>query len=99
MTLEDLQEAGALLPEEEWGEHSLETTANRSGLILTGIVAVAATGAMYLGGGNAWTWAGGAVFILDLMAFTWLSLRAVDAQNRRRASRRASEAASEESDR
>lgn len=84
MTLEDLEEAGALLPEEEWGKHSLETTANRPGLVLTGLVSVLAGVGMYLGGGNTLTWIGAGVFIIDLTVFTWLSMRAVDAQNRRR---------------
>lgn len=84
MSLEDLEEAGALLPEEQWGEHSLETTASRPGMILTAVVSVAAGAGMYLGGGGALTWISGGVFIVDLMIFTWLSMRAVDAQSRRR---------------
>lgn len=84
MTLEHLEEVGALLPEEEWGEHDLETTASRPGMIVTGLVSVAAGAGMYLGGGSALTWICAGAFIVDLAVFTWLSMRAVDAQNRRR---------------
>ena len=77
MSLEDLQKAGILLPEEEWGEHSLETTANKPAMIAVGVVAVVAAVLMYLGGGRSLTWIAVVGFLADLAAFTWLSWRAV----------------------
>lgn len=84
MSLEDLQEAGVLLPEEEWGERTLESTASRPGYVVMGIVAVACGALMFTGDGGTTTWLAAVVFLLDLLAFTWLSWRAVDRQKRRR---------------
>ena len=84
MSLEDLQEAGVLLPEEEWGERALESTASRAGYAVTGIVAIACGALMFTGDGGTTTWIAAGAFLLDLLAFTWLSWRAVDRQKRRR---------------
>ncbi|MDX1622701.1 MAG: hypothetical protein R3199_01815 [Gemmatimonadota bacterium] len=83
MTLEDLQSAGVVLPEEEWGERELTTTVSKPGTIATAAVAVATGLMMYLGGGEALTWIGGGLFLVDLLAFTWLVIRAVDLQAER----------------
>ena len=89
MSLEDLRRAGVLLPEEEWGRHSLETTADKPALALVGIAALASLGMMLAGAGRALTWIGAGLYLAVLVVFTWLSLRAVDAQlNRARANPR-----------
>lgn len=85
MSLEDLQEAGVLLPEEEWGERALDSTMSRVGILATGAVAGLATVGMYLGGGGGWTWISAGIFLVDLFGFTALAWRAVNVQNRRRA--------------
>ena len=78
MTLEDLEKAGILLPEEEWGQRSLETTVNQPAVIAVGAVAVVAAVLMYVGGGGTLTWVGTVAFLVDLAAFTWVSWRAVE---------------------
>lgn len=80
MSLEDLRRAGVLLPEDEWGERSLETTAHVPALAAIGIAAVASIAMMYVGAGRALTWIGTGLYLVSLAAFTWISLRAVDAQ-------------------
>jgi hypothetical protein len=80
MTLEDLQRAGILLPEEEWGQRSLETTAGKPALAAVGAVALAGVILMYAGAGGLPTWVGAGLYLVGLLAFTGLSLRAVDAQ-------------------
>lgn len=83
MTQEDLREHGVLLPEEEWGERSLETTVRRLPTALAFLVAVAALVAAFLGDGGALTWIGVAVFLAAFGALTWIADRAVLAQRRR----------------
>jgi len=83
MSLEDLQEAGVLLPEDEWGERKLDSTASRAGYLLAGAVAIICGMLMLTGNGTATTWIAAGVFLLDLLAFTWLSWRAVDVQRTR----------------
>ncbi len=46
----------ALLPEEEWGERSLETTVRRVPAVLAFLLAEAGLAAAYLGDGGALTW-------------------------------------------
>lgn len=95
MSIEDLQDAGVLLPEEEWGDRALDSTMSRAGAILTGTLAVAAGAGMYLGGGGALTWISASVFLADLLAFTVLAWRAVNLQNRRHPARPAPPAGGE----
>lgn len=80
MTQEDLQQAGILLPEEEWGRRSLDTTAGKPALAAVGAVALAGVILMYAGGGGPPTLVGTGLYVLGLLGFTGLSLRAVDAQ-------------------
>lgn len=84
MSIEDLQDAGVLLPERAWGKRALDSTMSRLGTVVAGIVAVAACFGMYAGGGRGATWISAGVFLADLFAFTLLAWRAVDAQGRRR---------------
>lgn len=84
MSLGDLQKAGVLLPEEEWGERSLDSTMSRAGTLAAGALGILSAAGMYLGGGGTWTWIAAGVFVIDLLGFTLLAWRAVNAQNRRR---------------
>lgn len=78
MSLDDLEKAGILLAREEWGTRDLSTSVNKPLLVVTGIVAIVACGLMYMGDGGPLTWLGGAVYLVDLVGFTWLSWRAVE---------------------
>ena len=82
MSKEDLENMGVLLPEEEWGKHSLTTTVNKPLLITIGIMTVISAVLMYSGNGNFLTWLGVALFLTMLVGFTALSIRAVEMQRR-----------------
>lgn len=77
MTLEDLQQHGVLLPENEWGEHSLETTTRQWGLAVAFLTAAAALIAALLGDGGLLTWIGIGAFLVMFFAITWMCDRAV----------------------
>ena len=83
MTIEDLQNQGVLLPEREWGEHSLRTTTKQGWLLVAFIVAAAALVAALLGDGGPLTWAGVVVFLLMLYALVWMCDRAIRRQRER----------------
>ncbi|MGH8543085.1 MAG: hypothetical protein ACREX3_05515 [Gammaproteobacteria bacterium] len=82
MSLEDLESAGILLPREEWGKRDLTTAVNKPLLVVAGIVAVVTCAFMYVGNGGPLTWVGGLVYLVDLVAFTWVSWRAVGESQR-----------------
>ncbi len=89
MSLEDLENAGVLLPREEWGQRDLTTTANKPALLLIGLGALVAATLMYVGDGRTLTWIGCGLYLTTLYGFLWLSVRAVRRQlARRRRSRR-----------
>lgn len=97
MTLEDLREHGVLLPEEEWGQHSLETTA-REWVLGVGLLLAAASLVLALvGAGGLLTWVGVAAFLVLFFVITWLLDRAVLRQRARvrRERREARESATE----
>ncbi len=83
MTFEDLEEQGVILPEEEWGQHELQTTVRRVPLAIAFLGAVAGWVAALLGGGGPVTWAGVAAFLTMLLAVTWLCDRGVVRQRHR----------------
>lgn len=83
MSLQDLKDHGVLLPEGEWGEHSLETTVPQGALLLAFAVAVAALVAVFLGNGGTWTWIGLGVFLCTIYVITVVCDRAVVGQRRR----------------
>jgi hypothetical protein len=88
MSLEELQDQDVLLPEEQWGEHSLETTVPRWWLLAVFLVAVAGLVATYLGDGGGWTWAGIGTFLVALYTATILCDRAIERQRDRMTKRR-----------
>ena len=83
MTMEDLREQGVLLPEEEWGEHRLKTTAPSVALGLAFLTAAGACVLALLGDGRLLTWVGIALFLVALFAITLMCDRAVSRQRRR----------------
>lgn len=83
MSLDELRDQGILLPEEEWGEHSLETTVAKGPLLLVLALAVAGLVAAFVGDGGWWTWVGVGLFLVALYGATFLCNRAVDRQRER----------------
>lgn len=83
MTIEDLRDQGVLLPEEEWGEHRLETTVPEWPLAGAFLVAGASLVAAYLGDGGSLTWGAVVVFLAMIYLITWLVDRAVLRQRER----------------
>ena len=83
MTLEDLRDHGVLLPEEEWGEHELETTVPEWPLLGAFLAAAGLWVLAYLGGGGALTAFAVAGFLVLLFAITWICDRAVSRQRER----------------
>ncbi len=83
MALDELEEAGVLLPEEEWGEHGLETTVRQGPMLIASLVAVAAWIAAYVGGGGSLTWIGIVAFLVAFFAVIWMCDRAVTRQRKR----------------
>lgn len=88
MSLLDLKEHGVLLPEEEWGKHSLDTTVPQGLLLLSFGVAIVALVLVYLGGGELLTWVGIVTFLVDLFVITLMCDRAVVRLRRRTRSER-----------
>ncbi len=74
---EELMEQGILRRDAEDAAAMPRPQANRSIILLLGILAVASAVAMLVGGGQVLTWIGAGLFILVLWAFTWISIRAV----------------------
>lgn len=83
MSLQDLKEHGVLLPEEEWGDHSLSTTVPQGRLLASFALAVASLVSIYTGNGGRWTWVGLGGFLIGLYAITVICDRAVSRQRRR----------------
>ena len=81
MAIEDLKEAGLLLPEEEWGKYELKTTVNTAALSGVGILGIISVAMMYLGDGHWPTWLGVLLFLLSLIAFLIISLVGIEKQN------------------
>ncbi len=101
MSIEELREAGMLLPEEEWGEHPRETTVPKGPLLVLMAAAVGGVVQALLGDGRWATWIGMGVFLASLFGMVGLCLHAVDAQrervrDRRRAIGRSAEQPSDE---
>ena len=83
MSIDDLREQGVLLPEEEWGEHRLETTVHVVPIAIGFGVAVASLVVIYVGDGGTLTWVGSGIFLVALYAVTWMCDRAVLRQRER----------------
>lgn len=83
MTLEDLREHGVLLPEEEWGEHELETTVPEWPLLGAFLAAALLWVLAYLGGGGMLTALAVTGFLVLLFAVTWICDRAILRQRER----------------
>lgn len=83
MALDELEEAGVLLPKEEWGEHNVKTTVKQTPMLVISLIAVAGLAAAYLGGGELLTWIGISAFLIAFFAILWMCDRAVVRQRRR----------------
>lgn len=77
MSLEDLERAGLLLPQEQWGTQDIHTKVAKIPLIILGVLVLTASGLMFGGNGGWVTWIGLGLFFVVLAAFTWLSLRGI----------------------
>ncbi len=80
MSLKDLQEAGVLLPKEEWGVHDLHTSVNKPMLVAAFLLGMASVVMMYLGDGTTITFIGGALFLGFMAWITHISIKAVNVQ-------------------
>jgi len=69
-----------LLPREEWGQHDLHTTVNKSALTIVMIVGIAGLVMMYVGDGKALTFGGVGLFIVFMWQITRISLAAIERQ-------------------
>lgn len=77
MTLEDLQEQGVLLPEDEWGEYELTSTVPGPALLALFAIAAASIAVSLIDDGGLLTLVSLGVFILDLFGLTLLLDRSV----------------------
>lgn len=83
MPLQDLEEHGVLLPEEERGTHPSTSLTPKAPLFVASGLAIAGCVAMYVGGGDQWTWIGLGAFFLGFFALIVLSDRAVSTRRAR----------------
>lgn len=83
MSLQHLEEHGVLLPEEEWGTHSLEPTIHRPVLVGAFTLAVASLVGIWMGHGALWTWVSIGTFLVGLYTLAFACDRAVTKQRRR----------------
>jgi len=88
MSLDELRDQGILLPEEEWGEHSLEPTVARGPLLVVLLLAVVGLVAAFVGDGAWPTWVGVGLFLVCLYVATFLCDRAIEVQRERMSRRR-----------
>jgi len=83
VSYDELEERGIFLPEEHWGESELTRPASPWLLAVLGSLAALACVAMVVGQGRVLTWLGCGAFIVLLWAFTFVTGRTIDRQNRR----------------
>jgi len=74
----ELQEQGILLPENRAAKSELETSVNRLGLLLCGLLSLVAVSFMYVGDGESLTWVGALLFFVAIAWFTRLSTKSMD---------------------
>lgn len=83
MSQEDLENAGLLLPKKLWGRTQFGSTVNIYALITAGVLGLGSCVLIYIGSGSWFTWLGIGVYFLFLGIFLFISLRAIETQNRR----------------
>ncbi len=81
MALKDLEDAGLLLPREEWGKTELHSYTSRVAVSFAWLVAALSAVFMYVGDGHTLTWVGIAGMFCFLAWFTFISLRAIAIRN------------------
>ena len=77
MSVSDLQKLGLLRPESEWGGHDVGRSVYplRTGALAA--VGICGCVAMALGDGALWTWLGLTGFLVALVIFVWVNIKAV----------------------
>ncbi len=78
MSLRELNDAGMLLPKDEWGAHDLHSTVSRAALVATLLVGLVSIALMYLGSGGPATMVGIGLFLIFMIWITRISVTAVD---------------------
>lgn len=83
MSIEDLEEQNILLPEEEWGQHELKTTASQIPMLILFACSITGCVLSFLGNGNLWTWVGIVLFFVSFFGIVLLCDRAIVKQRER----------------
>ncbi len=83
MSIEELREQNVLLPEDEWGKHSRDTTVPQLPLAIVLAVAIVSIAVALVGDGGLLTWIGTGTFVATLYVVTWMFDRAVLRQRQR----------------
>jgi len=91
LSLKDLEKAGLIRPQEEWGQGDLHSHVNRPSLMAAWVVAGISAVLMYVGNGGSATWVGLGGMLLFIVWFTCLSMHAVEVRRRAQAEREQSE--------
>ena len=82
MSLEELEDAGVLLPEENWGKMKTVSNMNPILVVIIGIMAIGSIFMMLIGDGMLMTFIGIGLFLLDLVLFTAYGIWAINNQNK-----------------
>lgn len=77
MSLEELEQAGILLPRKEWGKREVRTGVARAPLAAIAVLLPVTAGLLYFGDGRWPSWIGLGGFFCLLAGFTWVSLRGI----------------------
>ena len=78
MSLRELNDAGMLLPKDEWGAHDLHSTVSRVAMVSSLLLGLVSIALMYLGAGGTVTMVGIVVFLVFMVWITQISVTAVD---------------------
>ena len=82
MTMEELEEAGLLLPREYWGKNKPKPAMNIFLLVFIALLVIVSMTLIIIGDGNILTFIGIGGFLFALFLFTVLGLVAINRQNK-----------------